>query len=191
MDVLHLVWTQRILLGPSSHWISVCFIYFLLVCMCMFLDILPGPVHDKPLSSHVPSPNPHQIHLNGCHQSPWYRWWVQIIVLHLMDFVLFFFTYLSLHFTFDLNFDVFLIFFLFLVPPATFLPYSLVTGFPRSKRRISFSLSISPLLPKNRHFFSIGTSSSDEDEGRGSKYDESKTPVMAVVLCLLCQCGVL
>ncbi|CAK6978516.1 A-kinase anchor protein 13 isoform X2 [Scomber scombrus] len=43
-----------------------------------------------------------------------------------------------------------------------------VTGFPRSKRRISFSLSISPLLPKNRHFFSIGTSSSDEDEGGGS-----------------------
>ncbi|XP_044213273.1 A-kinase anchor protein 13 isoform X1 [Thunnus albacares] len=39
-----------------------------------------------------------------------------------------------------------------------------VTGFPRSKRRISFSLSISPLLPKNRHFFSIG---SEEEEGGG------------------------
>ncbi len=53
----------------------------------------------------------------------------------------------------------------------------LASGFLRSKRRISFSLSISPLLPKNRHFFSIGSSSSDEEEG-GSKYDEcSCSPV--------------
>ncbi|KAI3371769.1 hypothetical protein L3Q82_024322 [Scortum barcoo] len=44
-------------------------------------------------------------------------------------------------------------------------------GFLRSKRRISFSLSISPLRPKNRHFFTIGSSSSDEEEG-GSKYNE-------------------
>ncbi|GAA6232659.1 A-kinase anchor protein 13-like isoform X2 [Lates japonicus] len=43
-------------------------------------------------------------------------------------------------------------------------------GFPRSKRRISFSLSISPLLPKNRRFFSIGSSSSDEEGERVSSF---------------------
>lgn len=47
--------------------------YFHLVC---FVDIISGTVNDKQLSCHVPSPNPHQIHLHGYHQSPWYRWWV-------------------------------------------------------------------------------------------------------------------
>ncbi|XP_012775937.2 uncharacterized protein LOC101476157 isoform X4 [Maylandia zebra] len=42
------------------------------------------------------------------------------------------------------------------------------SGFPPSKRRISFSVSISPLLPKTRRFFSIGSSSSDEEEEGGS-----------------------
>lgn len=37
-------------------------------------------------------------------------------------------------------------------------------GRPRPKRRISFSFSISPLLPKSRTLFSIGSSSSDEEE---------------------------
>ncbi|KAM6972967.1 A-kinase anchor protein 13, partial [Aplochiton taeniatus] len=39
-----------------------------------------------------------------------------------------------------------------------------VIGRPRPKRRISFSLSISPLIPKSRTFFSIGSHSSDEEE---------------------------
>ncbi|XP_055365360.1 A-kinase anchor protein 13-like isoform X4 [Betta splendens] len=39
-----------------------------------------------------------------------------------------------------------------------------VRGFSPSKRRITFSLSISPLLTKNRRFFSIASSSSDDDE---------------------------
>ncbi|XP_063053487.1 A-kinase anchor protein 13 isoform X2 [Engraulis encrasicolus] len=37
-------------------------------------------------------------------------------------------------------------------------------GRVRPKRRISFSFSISPLLPKSKTFFSIGSSSSDEEE---------------------------
>ncbi|XP_070763222.1 A-kinase anchor protein 13-like [Enoplosus armatus] len=45
-----------------------------------------------------------------------------------------------------------------------------VSGFPQSKRRISFSLSIVPLLPKNRRFFSIGSfSSNDEEEEEGGR----------------------
>ncbi|KAK1887589.1 A-kinase anchor protein 13, partial [Dissostichus eleginoides] len=43
-----------------------------------------------------------------------------------------------------------------------------VRGFPPSKRPISFSLSISPLLHKNRRLFSIGSASSDEEEEGGS-----------------------
>ncbi|XP_034052301.1 A-kinase anchor protein 13-like [Gymnodraco acuticeps] len=42
-----------------------------------------------------------------------------------------------------------------------------VRGFPPSKRPISFSLSISPLLHKNRRLFSIGSASSDEEEEEG------------------------
>ncbi|KAJ8412931.1 hypothetical protein AAFF_G00105130 [Aldrovandia affinis] len=38
------------------------------------------------------------------------------------------------------------------------------TGRPRPKRRISFSFSISPILPKSKTVFSIGSSSSDEEE---------------------------
>ncbi|XP_055049130.2 A-kinase anchor protein 13 isoform X2 [Misgurnus anguillicaudatus] len=38
------------------------------------------------------------------------------------------------------------------------------TGRPRPKRRISFSLSISPLLTKSKSVFSIGSSSSDDDD---------------------------
>ncbi|KAJ8340272.1 hypothetical protein SKAU_G00349050 [Synaphobranchus kaupii] len=38
------------------------------------------------------------------------------------------------------------------------------TGLPRPKRRISFSFSISPILPKSKTVFSIGSSSSDEEE---------------------------
>uniref|UniRef100_A0A8C1S6N8 A-kinase anchoring protein 13 n=1 Tax=Cyprinus carpio TaxID=7962 RepID=A0A8C1S6N8_CYPCA len=37
-------------------------------------------------------------------------------------------------------------------------------GRPRPKRRISFSFSISPMLPKSKTLFSIGSSSSDEEE---------------------------
>ncbi|KAJ8247507.1 hypothetical protein GJAV_G00247190 [Gymnothorax javanicus] len=37
-------------------------------------------------------------------------------------------------------------------------------GRPRPKRRISFSFSISPILPKSKTVFSIGSSSSDEEE---------------------------
>ncbi|KAI2648487.1 A-kinase anchor protein 13 [Labeo rohita] len=37
-------------------------------------------------------------------------------------------------------------------------------GRPRPKRRISFSFSISPMLPKSKNLFSIGSSSSDEEE---------------------------
>ncbi|XP_016383730.1 A-kinase anchor protein 13-like [Sinocyclocheilus rhinocerous] len=37
-------------------------------------------------------------------------------------------------------------------------------GWPRPKRRISFSFSISPMLPKSKTLFSIGSSSSDEEE---------------------------
>ncbi|XP_056595354.1 A-kinase anchor protein 13 isoform X3 [Triplophysa dalaica] len=44
-------------------------------------------------------------------------------------------------------------------------------GRPRPKRRISFSFSISPLLPKSKSVFSIGSSSSDdEDAVRLSSY---------------------
>lgn len=73
------------------------------------------------------------------------------------------------------------------VHPAT--PYLRlsVRGFPRSKRRISFSLSISPLLTKNRRFISIGSSSSDEEEEGGSKYDKCSCSPMFFP----CQCGVL
>ncbi|XP_041965172.1 A-kinase anchor protein 13 isoform X3 [Alosa sapidissima] len=39
-----------------------------------------------------------------------------------------------------------------------------VMGRVRPKRRISFSFSISPLLPKSKTLFSIGSSSSDEEE---------------------------
>ncbi|XP_068460217.1 A-kinase anchor protein 13-like isoform X2 [Clinocottus analis] len=51
---------------------------------------------------------------------------------------------------------------------------------PRSKRRIHFSLSISPLLPKSRRFFAIGSSSSDEEEekgGRGSAFSSNSGPL--------------
>ncbi|XP_031734591.1 A-kinase anchor protein 13-like isoform X5 [Anarrhichthys ocellatus] len=52
-----------------------------------------------------------------------------------------------------------------------------VSGFPQSKRRIRFSLSISPLLPKSRRFFAIGSSSSDEEEeekgGRTSAFSSN------------------
>ncbi|XP_035813229.2 A-kinase anchor protein 13-like isoform X3 [Amphiprion ocellaris] len=44
-----------------------------------------------------------------------------------------------------------------------------VGGFPRSKRQISFSVSISSLLPKSRHHFSIGSSSSDDDDEEGGR----------------------
>ncbi|KAG9352341.1 hypothetical protein JZ751_020754, partial [Albula glossodonta] len=37
-------------------------------------------------------------------------------------------------------------------------------GRTRPKRRISFSFSISPILPKSKTVFSIGSSSSDEEE---------------------------
>ncbi|XP_068578877.1 A-kinase anchor protein 13-like isoform X4 [Cebidichthys violaceus] len=56
------------------------------------------------------------------------------------------------------------------------------SGFPRSKRRIRFSLSISPLLPKSRRFFAIGSSSSDEEEeeekgGRTSVFSGNSGPL--------------
>ncbi|XP_056272585.1 A-kinase anchor protein 13-like isoform X3 [Pseudoliparis swirei] len=60
------------------------------------------------------------------------------------------------------------------------------SGCPRSKRRIRFSLSISPLLPKSRRFFAIGSSFSDEEEeeeeekekgGRGSTFSSNSGPL--------------
>ncbi|XP_071370279.1 A-kinase anchor protein 13-like, partial [Centroberyx affinis] len=53
------------------------------------------------------------------------------------------------------------------------------TGRPRSKRRISFSLSFSPLLPKSRRSFSIGSSFSDEEEegGRAGSFSSASGSV--------------
>ncbi|XP_023669901.2 A-kinase anchor protein 13 isoform X2 [Paramormyrops kingsleyae] len=44
-----------------------------------------------------------------------------------------------------------------------------VVGRTRPKRRISFSFNISPILPKSKTFFSIGSSSSDEEEALSLK----------------------
>ena len=55
---------------------------------------------------------------------------------------------------------------------------SSANGRPRVKRRISFSLSISPLLPKTRSLFSIGSFSSDDEGEGGSKY---RMPAVASV----------
>ncbi|XP_048885943.1 LOW QUALITY PROTEIN: A-kinase anchor protein 13-like [Brienomyrus brachyistius] len=44
-----------------------------------------------------------------------------------------------------------------------------LVGRTRPKRRISFSFNISPILPKSKTFFSIGSSSSDEEEALSLK----------------------
>lgn len=126
----------------------------------------PATFHHQTLTKSISMVAINHRDVDGEFKSLFFIWWILFCSssLHLLLVVL--------------NLDVFLnaieLSFLFPVPPAIPLLHPLVTGFPQSKRRISFSLSISPLLPKNRHLFSIG-SSSDEEEGGGSKYNESNS----------------
>ncbi|KAH0620049.1 hypothetical protein JD844_014578, partial [Phrynosoma platyrhinos] len=62
-----------------------------------------------------------------------------------------------------------------LTAPSSFLHHSSSPGRTRPSRRISFSFSISPLIPKSKTVFSIGSSSSDEEEELDSNRSFSST----------------